>query len=318
MTHSYTDFRDIISKVKDLNDKEKQHVLSIFKKHNVDFTKNSNGYFFNLDKISPDVIEKVAKCTELIEQKRELISSLDKKRDAHLEYYKELIENKLKETIKYKRDQYICQLILIPLRTYITKKPKNFVRITSNEDPDILMKEYNKSKKPQKNSSYYKLSQILTTLSKKTNRPRCITAGTDTHSDADDNDNADNAVDDDDDIDADIVTGDDDDIDKDNLDDINSNDIDIEDELADLSDDENCAVKDIDPDEYYDDSSSVDSETESITDLKTDRTDKKTKKKTDSQISSVQLDYYKKLLKQTGFKFDEDKHVIVQKEAYIE
>jgi len=51
-----------------------------------------------------------------------LIQNLDKKRDAHLEYYKSLIENKLRDTINLKRQEYINQLILTPSENYIKKK----------------------------------------------------------------------------------------------------------------------------------------------------------------------------------------------------
>ena len=43
--------RDLISNIKRLTIKEKHHILSIFKKYNIEYTKNANGYFFNLDKI---------------------------------------------------------------------------------------------------------------------------------------------------------------------------------------------------------------------------------------------------------------------------
>ena len=82
-------------------------------------------------------------------------------------------------------------------------------------------------------------------------------------------------------------------------------------------------------DEYYKDTNS---DTESNTDCKTDKSDKtektenKTRTKTskhkkkrrDLAASSQEIDYYKCLLKKSGFKFDDDKCVQIKLEAYIE
>ena len=334
-------YKELISKIKRLTSKEKKHILSIFKKYNVEFTKNSNGYFFNLDKIDSSIIDKISKCADLIEQKRELIYNLDKKRDAHLEYYKSLIENKLKETINIKRSEYINQLILIPSDTYIKKKKKRYLRVVINEDPDVLMKEYLKSKKYKKDSVYYRISQQLTLMGRKfrtthKNIDRDDGGGGDYNDGTiggDDEGGAD-LGDEYEDLGEDLPEDLDDNIDnefsKDNDDDDNV------DESGDTSDEINPYNKtedDVDDDEYYKDSDD-DSDIDTTND-KTDKTEKsekttktgktvksKNKKKKKNQkesveASSFELDYYKQLLKQSGFKFDDDKLVIMKKEEYI-
>jgi len=328
--------RELISKIKRLTPKEKHHILSIFKKYNVEFTKNSNGYFFNLDKIDESILDKVSKCVDLIEQKRELITSLDKKRDSYLEYYKNLIENKLKETINKRRDQYINQLVLIQHETPIRKKIKKSVRIVSNIDPDILMKEHSKSKKYNKNSVYFRINQRIVELSRKSHRHKSSDKTKDEGDDSSFNYGGGGSGGGDDDLGGDIdISGD-----------VEHESGDIEglhDELAesigeeyidgdgDEEDDSNLSgygendTEDVDDNEYYKDTNS-DSEDDTNTEHKTEKTDNKTKttktkgkkKKKNIEASSNEIDYYKTLLKQNGFKFDDDKCVQIKVESYIE
>ena len=289
--------KELISKVKTLTDKEKHHVLSIFKKYNIEFTKNSNGYFFNLDKIDKDVIDKVIKSIDLIEEKRQLIYTLDKKRDEHMEYYKLLIENKLKETLKIKQHSYINTLIITPdfdPLNFIKKKSNIPIKIKSKEeDPDILIKAHLKSQKYHKNSIYYKILQSFK-LSKE--------PSTNTNYGSYDEDNYA------DDIDIDDVVED--------VEDVEDVEVDVD---VDISDDIDADAADVDVDEYY--KEDIQSDSESIeTDHDHDDTEN-TETKTDMKNklkNAVDLDFYKNLLKQTGFKFDDDKDILIKPQAYIE
>lgn len=344
--------RDLISNIKRLTTKEKHHILSIFKKYNVEYTKNANGYFFNLDKIDSDILDKVYKCVNLIEEKRELITTLDKKRDSYLEYYKNLIENKLKETITKKRDDYIKQLILIPSDMCIKKKSVKRVTRFSNLDPDILMKEHSRPKKYHKNSVYFRLNQRIVALSRKSNRGKSSSkAGRDGGGgDGDtegggggtgDGGSAGAGIDMDMDI-GDDMGGDGDDIGGNDDISIEGLDDELQDSIGEEYVDETSSNLDdygegegsefMGDDEYYKDSNS-DRETENKTDNKTDksekteRTENKTrttktgrhkKKRKDVAASSQELDYYKSLLKKSGFTFDDDKCVQIKLETYIE
>jgi hypothetical protein len=327
--------RELISKIKRLTTKEKHHILSIFKKYNVEYTKNSNGYFFNLDKIEIDVLDKVSKCVDLIEEKRELITTLDKKRDSYLEYYKNLIENKLKETINKKREDYIKQLVLVPSEEVIKKKSVKKVARFSNLDPDILMKEYNRPKKYNKNSVYFRINQRIVALSRKSHR-RVSDKKDDDDSGSFNYDNGeengDNMYEDN----AGSVVDMDDSGDLEGLEDELQESVGEEyldgsqddDDASSNEGDDYCENSEaVDEDEYYKDTNS---DTESNTEHKTDkseRTDNKTrttktgkmkkKKKKDVEASSHEIDYYKTLLKQSGFAFDDDKGVQIKLEEYI-
>jgi hypothetical protein len=325
--------RELISKIKRLTSKEKYHILSIFKKYDVEFTKNSNGYFFNLDKIDEVVLDKVYKCAELIEEKRDLITTLDQKRDSYLEYYKNLIENKLKETINKRRENYINQLVLLPEETFFKKKIKKRVRVVLTDvDPDVLMKEHSKTKKYNKNSVYFRINQIISSRKFKNNRDK----GKDNESGYDEDSSG--RMFGEDDVGEDIgISGESgemeglgdelaESIGEEYLDEDGSN----EDNTSDIKEYDNES-EDVDDDEYYKDSNSEDTSTEHKTEKterteKTEKTDNKTKttktktkkKKKAVEASSQEVDYYKNLLKQSGFKFDDDKGVQIKMEDYID
>jgi hypothetical protein len=318
--------RELISKIKRLNVKEKQHILSVFKKYNVEYTKNSNGYFFNLDKIDYTILDKVSKCVDLIEEKRELITTLDKKRDSYLEYYKNLIENKLKDTVNKKRIEYINQLVLIPSDNYIKKKVTKKVTRFGNLDPDILMKEHNKPKKYHKNSPYFRINQTMYMLSRKTKRYVSDKSNKD--------DDGGGFIDN---YDEDGEGGNNDIEDVEDNGDIEGLNDELQESLGEEyldesdNDDNTSSVNDycedsemMGEDEYYKDTNS-DTESEFNKTDKTDKSDNKTttkttknKKKKLKEASSNEIDYYKTLLKQNGFKFDDDKSVRIQREEYIE
>lgn len=171
------DVKEIINRISKLHDKEKIHVLNILKSNNIQFTKNANGYFFNLLELNSDIILKICECLDLIEKNVDLIKDMDKKRYDLLLYYKKLIEEKLKQSINKKKDDYIQCLILkkesnISMnfnRTCKFKKIKKFAHYNMENDtgvhPDVIVREYIKLKfKYPKNSVY---SRILSNLKNK-------------------------------------------------------------------------------------------------------------------------------------------------------
>jgi hypothetical protein len=313
----------IISKTKNLTDNEKRHILNILLTYKVEYSKNQSGYFFYLEKISNEIIDKILKCIDLIEEKSDLIYNLDKRRDEHLEYYKSLIENKLKETINLKKKALIDNLRLIEEPFYIIKKKTSKKVQFTDEDPDKLMKEHLKKYKYKKDSIYYKISQVMIQMSRKNKRRHVKedrSGGDGFNEDSKSSDGGD--VIGGDDIGGDDIGGDDigDDIGGDDIgDDIGGDDISEDFNESDLEDNE-YYNSDSDSDEESDsfDTSNIEhteteqTETETQTKTKTRKLKKKTK------ISSNEMDYYKNLLKKGGFKFDDDKEVIMIKEKYIE
>ena len=135
------DNKKIIDKIKKLSEKEKCHILSILQKNNIEYTKNNNGYFFNLKNINDSILSKIDKCVDLIEKNRDLIYSLDVKRESYLNYYKNLIQNKLNESIKQNIENCKEKLILkedVDFKQYIKIKKNKKI---STEDPDVLIKQ---------------------------------------------------------------------------------------------------------------------------------------------------------------------------------
>jgi len=322
----------IITRTKNLTDNEKRHILNILliyeREEKVEFTKNSNGYFFYLYKIDIEIINKILKCIELIEEKREVIYNLDKKRNEHIDYYKSLIENKLKETINLKKFTLINTLRIIPNDFYIIKKKETNIRKVKfnvdNLDPDILMKEHMKKKKYPKNSVYYRISQVMIQLSRqnKKSQSKNKNKNKDSGDAREDNDGSDGGgigdeigedIGDEIEGEDEIEGGDDDNDDKDDKDDKDdSRSINSDNDISELEDDEYYNSEDEKLSDHDHDNDN-DNETETQTEIQTETHRKKKKTK----ISSNELDYYKNLLKQGGYKFDDDKEVIMIKEEYI-
>lgn len=277
----------LIAKVKLLSEKEKLHILSIFKKHNVNFTKNTNGYFFNLEKIDSYIIEKVIKCIDLIENKRDIISELDKKRDTHLEYYKCLIESKLKDNILLKNTKYINELILIPYQNdiIISKKNKAVIKSKYDGDPDILIKEYLKLQKYDKKSIYYKIIQTMKYNKRKrvnNNKQKVDNTSGNVEENEDNNNDDENEIEE------------------------HFEEVDNEKHSSEINEpDENDELDEADELHRVHNTSETE---ETLDDSDDDEIE---------EINSEDLDYYKHLLKQNGFIFDDDKNVIMIEEEYI-
>lgn len=165
---NFYDVKDIIVRINRLNGKEKLHILNILKQYDHQYTKNSNGYFFNLTHIDDDVLYKLSKCIELIEKNRDLIKEMDKKRDELLEYYKSLIEEKLLNTIKEKTNKYIEKITLTSDYTNVFLDFNRIIKIKRKNlhkkdiDPDILIKQHNKMlNKFPKDSVFHRISSKM-------------------------------------------------------------------------------------------------------------------------------------------------------------
>jgi hypothetical protein len=295
--------KTLINKIKNLNINEKIHILSILKNHNIDYTKNYNGYFFNLDKIDESLINKLNQCVDLIETNRDIIYSLDRKRDEHLKYYKSLIESKLNETIATKTKNYVQKLIVKSdesFKPYIKKKNKTILKKKDNKivDPDLLIKEYNTQQKYQKDSVYYRLFQICKISARKIK----ITTSAENfnHNLTDVQDEGDYTIDNSDDI-KDIEETDE----PENLEDL---DIDP-DNLEDLENLDQKETTEEDP-EGNGETDNEESDNEEIEIEETNETD--------NLADKLKIEFYKNLLKiNHGFEFDYDKDIRMTREEYI-
>lgn len=298
--------KTIISRIKNLSDKEKLHILSILQKNNVEYAKNSNGYFFNLEKVDKNILNKLSKCVDLIETNRDLISALDKKRDSHMEYYKSLIESKLNQTIKSKQEIIINKLLLsdtFNFKDHINKKEKSKKRNEQCEDIDILMKEFNKKPKYKKDGIYFRINQILNRSKHNNKRVREV-------KDTDDSDNR-GLIDSLEDIDEDI----DEEIDE----------VDIVDEETEEIEDEEVEVEDIDEDideniedEDIDESEDEEDEEDTTYEECQDTSDIVSERTCNKKVSQSSFEFYKNILqRQHGYTFDYDKNVQMKFQKYI-
>lgn len=273
----------LISKVKCLSQKEKYHILNIFKKHEVKYTKNTNGYFFNLEKVDLHIIQKVIKCIDLIENEREIISEMDKKRELHLEYYKSLIDSKLKERILLQNNQYINKLILNNSNEILIKKKCKVKKHNNlNIDPDILIKEYASSKKYNKKHIFYKITQTM-----RTKRPK----------------NAKKVIN--------YSIG--------NIEDENEREDEQENEQEEFECNEDIEVEQKTSEIDADRETSFDNDDIRVeSDDSDDEIEEDINVNVNVNINVDDFEYYKDILKKNGYLFNEDKNVIMAKEKYIE
>lgn len=302
------DIKDIITRINKLDNKEKLHVLNILKTHNVDFTKNTNGYFFNLTIIEEEIVLKISKCLELIETNRDLIRKIDKRREELLEYYKKIIQEKIDNKIKKKIEEYNKKLLLQEIETCIIMNVNNISKIKSNnkiEDPDEMIKEYNKSLcKYEKDSVYANvMAKIKAYNTNNKNKDRKSNDRNDNYEDIEDGDYIMMGIDD---MDDDII--DDDIIDDDIInDDIIDDDI-IDDDISHGSHMEDEYVMQY-SDEIEDDvSNEIENEDEN------DEDDEETKNDTDIEKN---INFYKNLLNKKGYSFDDNKRCFLGFQEYI-
>jgi len=290
------DIKDIINRIIKLNTKEKFHILNILKLHNIDYTKNSNGYFFNFLSIEDAVLHKMEDCLELMESNRDLIKEIDKKRNSLLMSYKQLVEEKLETSIKKRRDTYTNTLKITNYNTNITlfikriykfKKPTKYGE--EDTDPEVLFKESQKQRfKFDKDSVYFRLmSRIKSFGSRQENRSRRTIEKEDTF------ENFDETMSQISDVVDDVV------------DDV-ADDIDVS--FSDGEDDDNIFTgeDDLDPD--------ADAETNYNT--KTDIEDFINIESTESDMSTS-MSYYRNILNQRGYIFDDNKRCLLVHEDLL-
>jgi hypothetical protein len=98
---------NLISRISKLSPREKRHIYKLLLLENVKYTKNANGYFFDLSSsISNNVVEKIQECLALIEPNRELIQKIDSEREILREKYTEIIHERLVKKQKQELYQY--------------------------------------------------------------------------------------------------------------------------------------------------------------------------------------------------------------------
>lgn len=274
------DIKDIINRVNKLDNKEKLHILNILKINGVDFTKNTNGYFFNLTNVEDEIVNKIVKCIELIETNRDLIRKIDKRRGELLEYYKKIIQEKIDNNIKKRKNEYTNNLLLRETNTSIKLNIKRILKIKKRSnfkgDPDEMIKEYNKLlTKNEKDQVYYNIILKIKAYNNnmKNDKKKEKTQTYDHISDFDDEE-----------VELDI----DDEYIGDDLEEIH----DIE-----LEDDE-------DEDAYYKDDIDEEDENENENENENDKENENDIEMEEDLETETNMNFYKNLLNKKGFAFD--------------
>ena len=292
------DVKNIIFRINQLSHKEKHHILNILKANNIEYTKNTNGFFFNFLKIKDDTVDKIIKCLELIEKNCNLIKEMDKRRNDLIKHYKVIIEEKLKTSFEKRRNEYIKYLSLQIHETNINYDIKRVIHIRRNKkfltknsnQAELMLKEYQKSQtKFKKNSVYHRIYSTIKS-NKRYTEPK---------TDNEPNDPTDDYKLIDENIDEIEI--------EENIDEI-ENIENIEDIEHYISDDENKSEISYNSEQSNDNSDDSDHET---------LASKITNKNTIKQKIETDIKFYKNLLYQQGFAFDENKKCFLIRETYI-
>jgi hypothetical protein len=167
---------DIIKNIDILDSSEKLHILNMLKSSNIQYTKNSNGYFFNAEDIhqNTNVFEKLRNCVSLIISNRDLIKEMDRKRDDVIKEYRRVIETKIsRKNTKHKLNKEDLVLKKHNINIDITCSYNTKTTVEKHLDPDLLISIYNDNitKKLKSNRLYHKMkksSQNVRNIAKET------------------------------------------------------------------------------------------------------------------------------------------------------
>ena len=313
------DIKDIITRINKLQKKEKMHILNILKINDINFTKNENGYFFNLLTIDNHIVDKISKCLELIEKNSDIIKEIDKKRSELITYYKILIEERLQNTLTKRKLEYIETIIVKKIsninyninRIYKIKRKKIDYEIDDNVlQADALARQFLKNIfKFKKDSVHSRIYSCIKTMQNKRSKS-CVIDSNDTTTEVDNNFET---------GDLDISVGEgnellEEDIEIENIENIEN----IEDDIDDILED-NTLEDDIEEvqinkkkriKEEYDDS---DDEDYKLNIIEEEESLEKEEKRKDEE----DLNYYRELLHLKGFSFDDNKQCVLLYQEYI-
>lgn len=294
------DIKDVITRIGKLHTKEKIHILNILNMANVEFTKNTNGYFFNFIQVDSQVMEKICNCLELIEKNAGILKEMDRRRSELLKYYKNLIEERIQNNIKRKREEYTKRLVIKnvekDIKLSIRRKNKinwNKTYCDNTVDPDILIKEYTKLKyKYEKDSVYHRIITSIKLL--KSNRSREVKRDDDDEeintSNQDNESGYDNIKDDESVIETEDSYNESNDIDNKSIDEDDNDNLDTEEEKT-----EKLLCEDIEEDHQE-----IDNENE------------------EEDKTEIDFLYFKNILNQQGFQFDDNKNCLLTYQSYID
>jgi hypothetical protein len=162
--------QQLIHHISKLNLKEKEHILKLFIDKKIEYTKNVNGYFFNLcsNNVTDEILELVEQGINLMEKNRNLLNDIDKKRDLMLKECKESIENELNNTIKLKKEEYYKKIKNIDVDTNIHYTFERIKRKVFSKMSDYNIDNFDKKTLfYNKNGVYFRINNIMKLLIRK-------------------------------------------------------------------------------------------------------------------------------------------------------
>lgn len=154
------DVKKLIYKISKLNQQEKEYILKLLIDKEVPYTKNMNGFFFNMysSSVTSSTLENINNSIDLMIKNRNILYDIDQKRDLMIKECKELIENKLHNTNKKKQNDYFNKILLKQVNTSIKhnffkyKKQINYKIYDNIDTIDKKHSVYNK------NSVFFRLN----------------------------------------------------------------------------------------------------------------------------------------------------------------
>ena len=276
------EIKEVVNRIGKLQNKEKLHILNILKVNDVDFTKNTNGYFFNLANIDDNIMNKVVECLELIENNRNIMIEIDKRRNELISYYKKIIQERIDEKTKKYNDEYINRLMICKSESNMFINIKRKKVRTKYIEFDNSNVETNRDLKVDKNSTWYRILTRIKQYNQKHNGKDRLIKSQVNYDEIQDVYDID--------VDGDIYE-EDEVYEEDEIyaeyDDINDKISDIEDNNSNIDNENSCDMEDVENEEPDDDKTGFD------------------------------IQYYKNLLNKQGFVFDNNKECKLTFQEYI-
>lgn len=162
---------DIIDKIKSLNNYEKSIVLNFLQNKNVIFSKNSNGYFFNI-KNDDTILRELNELIIKIYNNRQIVSSYLNKRKLEQENLKLQVDEEMRKKQEEAHHNFLDKLTIMEENIILNIKNKTSLYNTYSEIEwnqymskiDTLLKD--KVKYP-KDGTFYRLNKIIKRKKKK-------------------------------------------------------------------------------------------------------------------------------------------------------
>ena len=119
---------EIVKKINECNKEEKDFVLKYIVSRGIKGTKNVNGYFFNVSRIKPELLSDISNCINMIINQRDMIKTMNEKRNNEIEEYTRLVKISEKNT---QRNIQKCfnDLIKVKSKVKITEIKHEFQEI---------------------------------------------------------------------------------------------------------------------------------------------------------------------------------------------